>query len=307
MKKYISIIIVLLLVISTAIVPVYAQNVEKTRNVIQFDANTATAWGHNYEKVYCHIWEYNGDSFYLWQSINERCVDDAKDGIWTYDLDEHGIVLEDDKVYCCIFSNENGRLTYDLIFDKTVLGDVAYCTGEYYDSPDESIAYYAYWRNQESTLDGFGPLLSITSIGSLNGTSIPKTTTASEMFEDFLIYKMENARTYSGKSDQEIIDDIATKLEMTQADVINAINNTEEKVSWKWWESTLCGGDFEPVHGDVDGDMTLSIIDATVIQQYKADIVDINEKLLMYGDVDNDENVSVLDATHIQLILAKAI
>ncbi len=308
MKKLISLTLVFIMILSFAILPVHSQVVEKkTQNVLQFDANTATMWTTPYNTIYCHIWEYDGDAFFNWQSINEMCVDYARDGIWTYNLDKHGVVLEDGKVYGVIFSNENGKTTYTMIFDKTVVGDVAYCDGDYYDSPDETLEYFAYWRNQDSGLHGFGPEMKITSIGNVIGTCIPKTTSAQEMFEDFLIYKMENARTYSGREDQDIIDDLAAEIELSLGDIIDSIEKTGEKVDWKWWESPVKMGEFTPVIGDVDGDMVLSVIDATIIQQYKADIVTIPEKLLEYGDVDNDKNVSVMDATEIQLLLAQLI
>ena len=307
MKKYISLIIVLILISGMVILPVSAQESENPRNVLQFDANTAKHWNTPYEKVYCHIWEYDAEPFFNWQSISERCVDDAKDGVWTYDLDKHGIVLEDDKVYGCIFSNENGKSTYTLIFDKTVLGDVAYCNGEYYDSPEETYEYMAFWRNQESTLNGFGPVLFVSSIGQVIGYCIPKTTTAYLLFEDFLINKMDNARIYSGEADQQIIDNIAVKLQLTVDDIHKAINSTQITVDWKWWQSLAPLGDFTPIIGDADGDMTLSVIDATTIQCYKADTADIPQRLLDYADVDGDKSVSVLDATQIQLMLAQLV
>ena len=307
MKKLLSLLLVLTFVLSVVTISASAQETEaEPQNVLRFDANTAAImWKYPFEKVYCHIWEYGGEPFFNWQSINELCVDDAKDGIWTYNLDKHGVVLEDGKVYGVIFSNENGKSTYDMIFDKTVLGDTAYCNGEYYDSPEETLIYFAYWRNHESTLNGYGPVLHISSIGNVVGKCIPSTTTAQKMFDEMLNYKMDNARIYSGKEDQDIIDDLATEIELTVADVLDSIDSTGKKVDWNWYDSTLEFGEFTPIIGDVDGDLTLSVIDATIIQQYKAGITTIHEKLLEYGDVDNDTQVSVMDATQIQFMKAQ--
>ncbi|MBQ8860727.1 MAG: dockerin type I repeat-containing protein [Ruminococcus sp.] len=307
MKRLLSFILVFLIIFSVVAVSVSAKEI-KSENVLHFDANTvAPFWVYKFERIYCHIWEYEGESFYRWQSIRELCTDEDKDGIWTYDLDKNGIELEDGKLYAVIFSNENGKTVYDILFDTTVLGDTAYCDGTYYDSPEETEYYFAYWRNQGRGLYDFGPTLYISSIGNVVGTCIPNTKTQQKLFEDFLINKLENARVYSGKDDQPLVDDLGLQIELTIYDALEAIDNTNVKVEWSWWESTLEYGKFTPALGDVDGDTTLSIMDATLIQQYKAEIFTIPEKLLVFGDVDKDAKVSVLDATEIQLILAQLV
>ena len=306
MKKFISLFIVFLFILSVAMASVSAEDsVSETQNVIHFDANTASHFDEPYEKIYCHIWEYGGKPFFNWQSRKEKCTDEDKDGIWTYSLDDNGIVLEDGKLYAVIFSNERGEQTYNLLFDETVLGDTAYCDGSNFDSPESIIYHCAYWRNQGTGISDFGPELYITSTGNVVGSYIPKTTTAQDIFEEFLTDTLENARIYSGKEDQAIVDDIATRMELTIFDVMNAIENTDVTAQWSWWKSPLEHGDFTPVIGDVDGDTTLSVMDATAIQRYKAGLSTIPEKLLIYGDVDKDTHVSVLDATAIQMKLAQ--
>lgn len=59
--------------------------------------------------------------------------------------------------------------------------------------------------------------------------------------------------------------------------------------------------------GNVDGDSSVSITDASYIQFYLADLVSESDINLKYADVDGDKNVSVLDATLIQLYLAQII
>lgn len=306
MKRFLSLMLTVILVLSVAVVSVSAEEAEnESYNVLHFDSNTATHFRNDYEKVYCHIWEYCGDAFFPWQNKKERCTDEDGDGIWTYDLDKNGVVLEDGKLYCVIFSNENGRQTANLLFDKTVLGDTAYCDGTYFDSPEEIEYYYAYWRNQGQGLYDFGPELYIDSIGRVIGTCIPNTKTAQDLFEGFLINSLENARTYSGKADQALVDDLGLEIELNIDDILNAIDNTDVEIEWNWWESPLALGSFTPIIGDVDGDITLSVMDATAIQQYKADLNTISEKLMSYGDIDEDGEISVLDATKIQLTLAQ--
>lgn len=300
MKKLISLFLVMMLCVSMVTISASAEQVEnEPQNVLYFDAKTATHWKTPYEKVYCHIWEYGEGPFFNWQSRREKCTDEDQDGIWSYNLDDYDIVLEDGKTYACIFSNERGDQTYNLIFDNTILPDVAYCTGEYFDSP-EGIKYYEiYWRSQGKGLDDFGPELYITSIGNVVGTCIPKTTTASEIFEEFL-GRIDNARRYSGKTDQQIIDDIVVRLELNKDEIVKSLHNADCYVAWSWYNSPADMGEYEPLLGDVDGDTYVSVLDATVIQRFESQLCDIDEKALEYADVDNDQKVSVLDATQIQ-------
>ena len=60
---------------------------------------------------------------------------------------------------------------------------------------------------------------------------------------------------------------------------------------------------YDPLYGDVDGDGTITIIDATLVQR-----ADVKMKLLSafqqeLADVDSDGEVSVLDTTFIQRYL----
>ncbi len=74
--------------------------------------------------------------------------------------------------------------------------------------------------------------MQITSIGNLIGTCLPPDTTASQLFSAFLTEKLENARTYSGKTDQQIIDDMAKGLGLSQDSVEKLITDSGIKVSW---------------------------------------------------------------------------
>ncbi len=306
MKKLISLFLVLLFVMSVVTVSATAQEVEyESQNVMHFDTNTAIHWDEECERVFCHIWDVEGDMFFPWQSKREKCTDEDGDGIWTYNLDDYGIVLEDGKIYGCIFSNEKGQQISSLIFDNTVLGDTAYCDGLYTESPESIKYYHAYWRNQGKELYAFGPQLHITDIGEVFGTYVPKTTTVSDIFSGFIVNYLENTRLYSGKSDQEIIDDIAAKLELTINDVISAISETDDYVQWSWYNSDLDMGEYEPLIGDVDGDANLTILDATNIQQHVASLISLCDKAIEYADTDTDDEITVLDATKIQYVLSK--
>ncbi len=199
---------------------------------LHFDANT-TNWRY-YEKIYCHIWEYGGEPFYNWQQRAELCTDNDGDGIWTYDLAEKGIELEEGKQYAVIFSNENQYQTYNLLFDTTVIGDTAYCDGTRYENPEGTFRNpeFAYWRNQDDSKAG--PELQITNIGEVTGTCIPKGKTTYGLFKDFLENKLEYAQRYSGKTDQQLLDDLSKALKLSADDVERAIKETGIKnVEWK--------------------------------------------------------------------------
>lgn len=57
--------------------------------------------------------------------------------------------------------------------------------------------------------------------------------------------------------------------------------------------------------GDADRDGVISVMDATCIQKYKANLITEDKIDLSVSDVDNDGSVSVLDATRIQKYKAK--
>ncbi|MBQ6626162.1 MAG: LPXTG cell wall anchor domain-containing protein [Ruminococcus sp.] len=203
-------------------------------NKLYFEPDTA-GWK-NYKKVFCHLWVYGGDSFYPWQAKKEACTDN-KDGKWYYDLDAKGVTLAPGTLYAVIFSNENGMQTYNLLMDSTCIGDTAYCDGTTYENPEDSskTALAAFWRGKNPTQ--FGPEKCVTSIGNVVGTCVPSTTSAYAMFVDFLVNKLENARTYSGKDDQKLLDDTAAALGIGQDDIEAAIKEAGVTVDWKKAES----------------------------------------------------------------------
>ncbi len=218
-------------------------------NVLNFD--TTTSGWNNYKKVFCHVWVYGGESFYSWQSKAEACTDKDGDGIWTYDLDAKNVPLEANTLYAVIFSNENGMQTYNLLFDTNVLGDTAYCDGTMYENPEDSskTAQAAFWRGQDAAT--YGPEMCITSIGNVVGTCMPYTTSKMAMFEDFLVNKLENARLYAEKDDQQLLDDTAAAIGLGQDDIEKAIANTGVSVDWTKAESaapegTTPGADEKP-------------------------------------------------------------
>ena len=223
-------------------------------NTFNFDANSA-GWN-NFKKVFCHVWAYGGDSFYAWQAKGEACTDKDGDGIWTYDLDAKSVSLEAGTLYAVIFSNENGMQTYNLLAGTDCIGDTAFCDGTTYENPEDSskTAQAAFWKGQDATV--YGPEKCVTSIGNVVGTCVPSTTSSQAMFEDFLLNKLENARTYSGKDDQTLLDDTAKALDLKQDNVTEAIKTTGVTVDWDASKSSLESGKNENASDTPSGGST---------------------------------------------------
>lgn len=61
------------------------------------------------------------------------------------------------------------------------------------------------------------------------------------------------------------------------------------------------------IMGDVDGNLSVNIKDATLIQKYSAKLTDLDERKLFVADVNRDKTVNVKDATLIQKKIANLI
>ena len=59
------------------------------------------------------------------------------------------------------------------------------------------------------------------------------------------------------------------------------------------------------VRGDADGDGLVTIMDATRIQRYKADLIDEAGLDMLAADADGDGEITILDATRIQRVVAE--
>lgn len=116
----------------------------------------------------------NGNSFFVWQSDNEKCVD-AGNGIYIYDISllEKSTAgkLKDGENYLVVFSTNNGMQTYDCTFGSSCIGDTLLITGKIIENPldCDKNTYEALWdlNNQN-----YGPHLSKTSIGNIVGSML---------------------------------------------------------------------------------------------------------------------------------------
>ena len=211
--------------------------------VIYFDP-TGSGW-EGYEKIGFHIWEIDDDAFkgYFWGDEKQFGAQ-ASDGRWYYDLDAAKLTIKKGKQYGVIFyavvDGKPENQTYNLIFGTECIGKTAACEGTIYENPEnsEKTTQAAFW---EKSIDAtvYGPELQISSIGTVVGTCCPASTTPTELFENFLHNTLQNARIYSGKTDQALLDDIAAALGLSRSDVEDAINENGLDVDWDREKSSL--------------------------------------------------------------------
>ena len=228
-KKIMSLVLALVIIASMGVLAFTASAADQK---IYFEV--PSTWN-NFSKIFCHIWVYNGDPLANWQSKKEVCKLEA-DGRYSYDISKVG-GLSAGETYCVIFSADTGVQTYDTFMGTSCLGDTVYCDGTLYENPMDSskTALGASWKNQSRS--AYGPVMCVTSIGNLVGTCLAPGETAEGLFNTFLTDNLENARTYSGKQDQQIIDDMANSLGLSQKKVDELIKASGVTVDWKMEES----------------------------------------------------------------------
>ena len=228
-KKIMSLVLALVIIASMGVLAFTASAADQK---IYFEV--PSTWN-NFSKIFCHIWVYNGDPLANWQSKKEVCKLEA-DGRYSYDISKVG-GLSAGETYCVIFSADTGVQTYDTFMGTACLGDTVYCDGTLYENPMDSskTALGAFWKNQSRS--AYGPVMCVTSIGNLVGTCLAPGETAEGLFNTFLTDNLENARTYSGKQDQQIIDDMANALGLSQKKVDELIKASGVTVDWKMEES----------------------------------------------------------------------
>lgn len=228
-KKIMSLVLALVIIASMGVLAFTASAADQK---IYFEV--PSTWN-NFSKIFCHIWVYGGDPLANWQSKKEACKLEA-DGRYSYDISKVG-GLSAGETYCVIFSADTGVQTYDTFMGTSCLGDTVYCDGTLYENPMDSskTALGAFWKNQSRS--AYGPVMCVTSIGNLVGTCLAPGETAEGLFNTFLTDNLENARTYSGKQDQQIIDDMANSLGLSQKKVDELIKASGVTVDWKMEES----------------------------------------------------------------------
>ncbi len=285
--------------------------------VIYFDA--ASAGWNDGERIMLYLYDPSGveEEFIPWGSHKIGGMTDEGNGIFSFDLEAKGIVLQSGKQYCLIFNHNGFEQTHDLLFDESCYGDTAYVIRDtYIENPYDSnkVSLEARWRSGK-----LGPMKCITSIGNVVGEVVPALTSPYKIYVDFLSdsgrQSLTNAMNFSGnRSVQQIMDDIASALGLDKNDVENAVSEANAispsvrtyTSEWKKAASTLPessetseGG----LVGDVDGDGKVTIYDASAIQRHLAGMA-VSVFITEVADADGDGKITIYDASAIQRYLA---
>jgi len=311
-KRLVSVLLAVLLVFAaSAVAFADSDDPDSSAGKLYFDTNSVGWTGFN--SVGFHIWPIDDDDFvgFDWGGKSQRGEDPDGDGIWEYDLSKLTTSLAEGKQYAVIFYNDLGQKTYNLLFDTTCIGDIAYGdTSNMLENPEDSgkTAIPAFWRNQDPAVNG--PELKITSVGNVVGTCIAKSRSAVSLLVDFLTNTLENVHEFTDLSDQELIDNIGNNLKMTREDVKQALAIYEKvlgPVAWDEDASSLPGKDDTPaLRGDYDRDGEITILDATRVQRIIAELVEDYDEAYCIGiDADNDGEMTILDATRVQRVIAE--
>lgn len=228
-KRILCLALAVICIAGTAVIGVSAADADK----IYFEV--PENWN-NYSKVYCYIWNLDGSGAIVgWKSKKGLC-EQVEDRLYSYDLSKAG-GLTAGVNYGLIFVIDIDLQTYDALLTTDCIGDTLYSDGTIYENPADSskTAVAAFWKNQDRSK--YGPIMQVTSIGNLIGTCMPAGTTAESMFTKFLSDNLTNAQTHSGKSDQEIIDDILKSLGLSQDTGEKLIKESGVEVKWEKAES----------------------------------------------------------------------
>ncbi len=307
-KKALAMLLALLMFASVGVIG--ASAAEEENQVIYFELPKGSGML-NWEgkSLYCHIWEYGGDSFAQWQSKKEACKKTDTEGIWAYDITSKGFALEDGVTYAVIFSEGNNQ-TYDTLFDITCIGDTLYCKGEdsIIEAPTDSSkqALAAYWRNADPAK--YGPIRQLTSIGNVVGECYAPGADAESLYIDFIVNKLETTLQYVTMTQEELLAHASSQLGISPE---------------RAYELELDAGLHTPVSddevptdpatedeyqlGDVNMDGKMNIRDATTIQKYAAMMIEFDETQKKLADYNGDGKINVKDATMIQKKLANLI
>lgn len=241
MKQLVSVILACVLLLSCVAIGANAAEAdiavgERSLYDRSFNFDTTFSNWSGFENIKCHIWEYNGDPLYEWNSDDELCVDNGN-GIWSFDLKGKGIILDKNKKFVlCFYTNDLKHITYDVFCHGNALGELLYCPGGTYHNP----------RNYEQRLEAakwigldYGSVVAFDDAGQLIGDDYSLSLSIREQFIDFLKHRLDKARLINQVSDQELIDSIGMRLGYRVYEMYNLIEEAEVDVAWNMEDSIL--------------------------------------------------------------------
>ncbi len=241
-KKIVSLLLAVLMVMSAFTVMTTAAGAVTYEDTKLYFDLSSTGWELGAkDKVGFYVFSAEYGELLPWGGKKLNGTDEG-DGIWSYDPAAKGMDIIPGEQYKIIFTGA-GNQTYDLIFDTTCYGHVAYCDDTIYENPVDSSKQTraAFWKDMDATK--YGPVLQISSIGTVVGTCPEEGKTPLTIFEDFLTNTLANARTYmvdtGKKTEQQLIDDIGEGLGLTKDDVAASIASTDTESTWSADASVL--------------------------------------------------------------------
>ena len=222
-----------------------------SNNVIYFEV--PSDWSQNIvdQGVFTYLYDLKDGAMITWGAKKGKMKKES-DGKYSFDLVEKGFELASDHNYFVIFAAGStwSLQTYDLLLGESCLGHTASWTGNMVENPQDSNkkAHEVVWDNGVDQ-NKYGPRLQITSIGNIVG----KVAVGSryDLLVQFLTNMLNNAREYSGKDDQSLVDDAASALGLGRDDVTKAV--TGVSVEWSAEKSSLPGGSTSSGDGSSDG------------------------------------------------------
>ena len=205
-------------------------------NKVYFEVNP-DLWK-NFKTVTLYLYPHGDSALITWGSKKGNMTDEGNN-VWSFDFDAKGIELDSGKQYGMIFTGDWNVQTCDIIWDPSIMGDTAYCTGDQVENNVDSNkkSYYVKWKNADASK--YAPPVCITSIGNIIGEALWAGTTYYDMLVNFIksddTNGLSNALKYNGKTAQQTLDDIAKQWGLSQDDIEKAIKEAgkEGQVDWK--------------------------------------------------------------------------
>ena len=205
-------------------------------NKVYFEVNP-DLWK-NFKTVTLYLYPHGDSALITWGSKKGNMTDEGNN-VWSFDFDAKGIELDSGKQYGMIFTGDWNVQTCDIIWDPSIMGDTAYCTGDQVENNVDSNkkSYYVKWKNADASK--YAPPVCITSIGNIIGEALWAGTTYYDMLVAFIKSDgtdgLSNALKYNGKTAQQTLDDIAKQWGLSQDDIEKAIKEAgkEGQVDWK--------------------------------------------------------------------------
>ena len=165
-----------------------------------------------------YFWLYNktsGEEVYQWGSKKGKMTAEGS-GVWSFDLAGKGYALSAGEEYGCIFSADWNLRTDDLIISADNYGDTALADG---DTIRTTKSCPAKWKSGKN-----GTPVKIDAVGNVSGNDYWKGQSAYTVLLDYIKGNfVPFAARVTNRTAQQVIDDIAEQLGLSDADKEKAV------------------------------------------------------------------------------------